>query len=216
MCTHACVSNYNGRTRNNNIFFNDDNITHSIHLVCMCENGPPGGGPDGTCGNASICGTYASTLWYADDLALRAKHGFTQYQRQACVCIYACMLSCTAHACTHTHTSTAGSDWRVLRPHQHSQQAAGPGAGGCCRTAPWCTHAPIARLQVHCYNYTVRTQQSRHLTQRSGSPHYYCLPRLLAKLSVEAHGGHSRAQRHILQHHTAGVRILRCSPIPVR
>jgi hypothetical protein len=45
------------------------------------ENGPTGGGDDGTCGSASVCGTYASTLWYADDMALRAKHGFVQHQR---------------------------------------------------------------------------------------------------------------------------------------
>lgn len=36
----------------------------------------------GTCGANSACGTYATTLWYADDLAQRAKHGFVQYQRQ--------------------------------------------------------------------------------------------------------------------------------------
>ena len=46
------------------------------------ENGPTGGGADGTCGENSACGTFATTLWYADDLALRAKHGFVQYQRQ--------------------------------------------------------------------------------------------------------------------------------------
>jgi hypothetical protein len=38
----------------------------------------------GSCGgNRSICTTYASALTYADDLGLRAKHGFSQYQRQA-------------------------------------------------------------------------------------------------------------------------------------
>ena len=42
------------------------------------EDGPIGGGNDGTCGEASVCGTYASSLWYADDMALRASHGFTQ------------------------------------------------------------------------------------------------------------------------------------------
>ena len=46
------------------------------------EDGPIGGGNDGTCGPNSICGTYASSLWYADDMALRAAHGFVQYQRQ--------------------------------------------------------------------------------------------------------------------------------------
>lgn len=44
------------------------------------ENGPIGGGNDGTCGANSVCGTYASTMWYADDMATRAKHGFAQYQ----------------------------------------------------------------------------------------------------------------------------------------
>lgn len=47
------------------------------------EDGPIGGGNDGTCGQNSACGTYATTLWYADDLAKRAKHGFSQYQRQS-------------------------------------------------------------------------------------------------------------------------------------
>jgi hypothetical protein len=46
------------------------------------EDGPIGGGNDGTCGKSSVCGTYASSLWYADDMALRAAHGFSQYQRQ--------------------------------------------------------------------------------------------------------------------------------------
>ena len=48
------------------------------------EDGPIGGGNDGTCGgDKSVCGTYASALGYADDLALRAKRGFAQYNRQA-------------------------------------------------------------------------------------------------------------------------------------
>jgi len=46
------------------------------------EDGPTGGGEDGTCGTHSACGTYATVMWYADDMALRAKHGFSQYQRQ--------------------------------------------------------------------------------------------------------------------------------------
>uniref|UniRef100_A0A7S3YZQ8 Beta-glucuronidase C-terminal domain-containing protein n=2 Tax=Lotharella globosa TaxID=91324 RepID=A0A7S3YZQ8_9EUKA len=46
------------------------------------ENGPTGGGSDGTCGDNSACGTYATTLWYADELGLRARSGFSQHQRQ--------------------------------------------------------------------------------------------------------------------------------------
>ena len=48
------------------------------------ENGPTGGGESGTCGSDdySICGLYGSVLWYADDMCLRAQHGFSQYQRQ--------------------------------------------------------------------------------------------------------------------------------------
>ena len=46
------------------------------------EDGPIGGGNDGTCGAESVCGTFASTLYYADDMALRATHGFRQYNRQ--------------------------------------------------------------------------------------------------------------------------------------
>ena len=46
------------------------------------ENGPIGGGNDGTCGAHSVCGTFATVAWYADDMALRAKFGFKGYQRQ--------------------------------------------------------------------------------------------------------------------------------------
>jgi len=46
------------------------------------ENGPAAGGDDGTCGKTSICGTYASAMWYADELGLRSRHGFAQHQRQ--------------------------------------------------------------------------------------------------------------------------------------
>ena len=46
------------------------------------ENGPTGGGDDGTCGPDSVCGTFASTVYYADDMALRARNGFVHYQRQ--------------------------------------------------------------------------------------------------------------------------------------
>ena len=49
------------------------------------EDGPVGGGNDGTCGSSSVCATFASALWYADDLANRAKHGFVQYQRQTLI-----------------------------------------------------------------------------------------------------------------------------------
>lgn len=46
------------------------------------ENGPKGGGEDGTCGDNSACGTYATVPWYADSMALRASNGFVQFQRQ--------------------------------------------------------------------------------------------------------------------------------------
>ena len=49
------------------------------------EEGPKGGGEDGTCGYAtglSACGTFATVPWYADDMALRASHGFSRFQRQ--------------------------------------------------------------------------------------------------------------------------------------
>merc|ERR1712008_77300 len=46
------------------------------------ENGPAAGGDDGTCGKNSVCGTYASAMWYADELGLRSRHGFAQHQRQ--------------------------------------------------------------------------------------------------------------------------------------
>lgn len=48
------------------------------------EDGPTGGGESGTCGSddISICGLSGTIFWYADDLCLRAHHGFKQYQRQ--------------------------------------------------------------------------------------------------------------------------------------
>ena len=46
------------------------------------ENGPTGGGDDGTCGSEAVCGRYASSVWYADDMSLRAKNGFVAHQRQ--------------------------------------------------------------------------------------------------------------------------------------
>lgn len=46
------------------------------------ENGPIGGGDDGSCGTDAACGLYATTLWFADDMATRAKSGFVSYQRQ--------------------------------------------------------------------------------------------------------------------------------------
>lgn len=60
------------------------NVTHSLYpsaQVWAGEDGPIGGGNDGTCGANTVCGTYGTTLWYADDMAQRAKHGFAQYQR---------------------------------------------------------------------------------------------------------------------------------------
>ena len=55
------------------------------------EDGPISGGEDGTCGGKfangsstgnSVCGTYATVPWYANDLGSRAVLGFAQYQRQ--------------------------------------------------------------------------------------------------------------------------------------
>jgi hypothetical protein len=64
------------------------NTIHSLApgaQVWAGEDGPIGGGNSGTCGINSVCTTYASALWYADDLSNRAVHGFVQYQRQALV-----------------------------------------------------------------------------------------------------------------------------------
>lgn len=61
------------------------NVTASLApgvAVWAGENGPTGGGNDGTCGADSVCGNYASSLWYADDMATRARAGFASYQRQ--------------------------------------------------------------------------------------------------------------------------------------
>ena len=53
-----------------------------LSAIWAGENGPSGGGDDGTCGTSSVCGVFASSLWYADDMALRAKNGFVAHQRQ--------------------------------------------------------------------------------------------------------------------------------------
>jgi hypothetical protein len=50
--------------------------------VCCVVHSPHAGGEDGTCGTESVCGTFASTLYYADELGFRALHGFAQHQRQ--------------------------------------------------------------------------------------------------------------------------------------
>ena len=46
------------------------------------EDGPVGGGDDGTCNggtpNSSVCGTFATVPWYANDLGVRATLGFRQ------------------------------------------------------------------------------------------------------------------------------------------
>lgn len=55
------------------------------------EDGPIGGGEDGTCGglfpngsstNNSVCGTFATAPWYANNLGQRALLGFKTYLRQ--------------------------------------------------------------------------------------------------------------------------------------
>lgn len=51
-------------------------------LTWAGENGPIGGGDDGSCGANATCGTYATSMWYADDMGLRSAAGFSQYQRQ--------------------------------------------------------------------------------------------------------------------------------------
>ena len=43
--------------------------------VWACEDGPIGGGDDGTCGKVRRCATYASALWYADDMGLALSMG---------------------------------------------------------------------------------------------------------------------------------------------
>ena len=77
------------------------------------EDGPIGGGNDGTCGHNSVCGTYASALWYADDLASRAKHGFVQYQRQA---FFGGAYGLTASATTHPQSALGPTEALLLRP----------------------------------------------------------------------------------------------------
>jgi len=62
------------------------NVTRALaphSEVWAGENGPTGGGDDGTCGADAACGLFATTLWYADDMALRAAAGFAQYNRQS-------------------------------------------------------------------------------------------------------------------------------------
>ena len=78
------------------------------------EDGPVGAGDDGTCGGdaTAVCGEYASTIWYADDMATRAARGFAQYQRQD--------LFGSAYGLTNSAVgggmALASSDALVLRP----------------------------------------------------------------------------------------------------
>lgn len=62
---------------------------HPEAQIWAGENGPYGGGEDGTCGPDAACGTYMTSLWYADEMANRAKHGFAQFQRQVRGCVFA-------------------------------------------------------------------------------------------------------------------------------
>jgi hypothetical protein len=77
------------------------------------EDGPIGGGNSGTCGSNSVCGTYASALWYADDLSNRARHGFVQYQRQAFV---GGAYGLTASANDHPQSALGPTEALLLRP----------------------------------------------------------------------------------------------------
>ena len=77
------------------------------------EDGPKGGGDDGTCGKDSVCSTYASAVWYADDLANRAKHGFVQYQRQT---LFGGSYGLTASATPHPQSALGAEEALLLRP----------------------------------------------------------------------------------------------------
>jgi heparanase 1 len=77
------------------------------------EDGPIGGGNSGTCGSNSICSTYASSVWYADDLANRALHGFSQYQRQAFV---GGNYGLTASVNEHPQSALGTNEALLLRP----------------------------------------------------------------------------------------------------
>ena len=58
-------------------------VANTTFQMWSGEEGPHGGGEDGTCGvGSSACGVFASSFWYADDMALRATKGFTHFQRQ--------------------------------------------------------------------------------------------------------------------------------------
>lgn len=50
--------------------------------MCTILNGVVYVYTKGTSTNRSVCGTYATVPWYANDLAGRALIGFKQYQRQ--------------------------------------------------------------------------------------------------------------------------------------
>ena len=77
------------------------------------EDGPIGGGDSGTCGSKSVCGTYASALWYADDLANRAAFGFSQYQRQT---FFGGAYGLTTSAHAHSQSALGATEAILLRP----------------------------------------------------------------------------------------------------
>jgi hypothetical protein len=68
----------------------------------------------GSCGgNRSICTTYASALTYADDLGLRAKYGFSQYQRQA---LFGGEYGLTDTKAKHAQSALGADEPLLLRP----------------------------------------------------------------------------------------------------
>ena len=78
------------------------------------EDGPVGGGNDGSCGGeASVCTTYASALTYADDLGLRARAGFSQYQRQS---LFGGGYGLTDTRAKHPQSALGETEPLVLRP----------------------------------------------------------------------------------------------------
>jgi hypothetical protein len=97
------------------------------------EDGPISGGEDGTCGGKfangsssgnSVCGTYATVPWYANDLGSRAVLGFSQYflwltfakhgMSRICECteIMAC---CTAGSSRYQRQDLVGGRYGLLQ-----------------------------------------------------------------------------------------------------
>ncbi len=71
--------------------------TRTINKVWAGENGPHSGGEDGTCGNGSVCGTFASTLYVVDVVVVVVVAAAAAAAAVAAVVVFAFPSFCLSH-----------------------------------------------------------------------------------------------------------------------